>query len=102
MANLGTSFDGIVTGIVNESDEFRGIMYLVGVLKLGLFLLVPLIDDDKSKVQFDALVASDPRQQNKIIVLDVDHRVQSTISGPTATFKIHIVFIVPTLRSTYY
>ena len=44
------SFGGMVTGTVNESFNYRGIMYLVGTLGLGLFLLVPLIDIDKSKI----------------------------------------------------
>ena len=44
------SFGGMVTGTVNESFDYRGIMYLVGTLGLGLFLLVPLIDIDKSKI----------------------------------------------------
>ena len=59
MANLGTSFGGFITGPLNASLDYQGIMYLVGALGVGLFILVRLIDLERHSQQIEALEAGE-------------------------------------------
>ena len=58
MANLGTSFGGMITGTVNSLLDYQGVMYFVGVLGIGLIFLIGLIDTDRNAVRLAALDAT--------------------------------------------